>query len=118
MITDTGVSVTIARLHIIAEIPMRNLSKKYILQCPVRPTVMEEATVELPLAHTALQIRVFTGKLTDESILGLDILQVYDTIVDLKHSVLRLHKEEVSIWLPGPQPQSATRQYHLGVRQL
>jgi hypothetical protein len=24
----------------------------------------------------------------------------------------------VSIWLPGPQPQSATRQYHLGVRQL
>jgi hypothetical protein len=57
--------------------------------------------VELPLAHTALQIRVFIGKITNESILGLDILQAYDTAVDLKHSVLRLRKEEVSLWLPG-----------------
>jgi hypothetical protein len=103
MITDSGLSVTTAKLHIIAYMSKRNMSQKYVLQRVSSETlpVLKGATVELPLAHTALQITVFIGKITNESILGLDMLQAYDTAVELKHSVLRLCKEEPSLWLPG-----------------
>jgi hypothetical protein len=43
--------------------------------------------------------------ITDELILGLDILHAYDASVDLRRQMLRLGDEEVSLWSPQMDPQ-------------
>ncbi|XP_023711548.1 uncharacterized protein LOC111866641 [Cryptotermes secundus] len=50
---------------------------------------------------------VFVANITDELILGLDILRAYDASVDIGSQTLRL-AEEVSLWSPraGPRPSS------------
>jgi hypothetical protein len=55
-----------------------------------------------------LKIRVFVANIANEFILGLDILRVYDTSVDLRRQTLRLAEEEVSLWSlgAGPRPSS------------
>jgi hypothetical protein len=44
---------------------------------------------------------VFVANITDELILGLDILRAYDASVDIGRQKLRLAEEEVSLWSPG-----------------
>jgi hypothetical protein len=50
---------------------------------------------------------VFVAGLTNEFILGLDILRAYDASVDLGRHLLRLGQEEVTLWRPGVQLKSA-----------
>ncbi|XP_023721756.1 uncharacterized protein LOC111872274, partial [Cryptotermes secundus] len=47
---------------------------------------------------------VFVANITDELILGLDILRAYDASVDNGRQTLRLAEEEVSLWSPGVGP--------------
>ncbi|XP_023702529.1 uncharacterized protein LOC111861847 [Cryptotermes secundus] len=47
---------------------------------------------------------VFVANITDELILGLDILRAYDASVDIGRQTLRLAEEEVSLWSPGAGP--------------
>jgi hypothetical protein len=47
---------------------------------------------------------VFVANITDELILGLDILRAYDALVDIGRQTLRLADEEVSLWSPGARP--------------
>jgi hypothetical protein len=51
---------------------------------------------------------VFVANITDELILGLDILRAYDAVVDIERQTLQLADEEVSLWSPraGPRPSS------------
>jgi hypothetical protein len=51
---------------------------------------------------------VFIANITDELILGLDILRAYDASVDIGLQTLRLADEEVPLWSPrtGPRPSS------------
>jgi hypothetical protein len=104
---DTGGSVTIARTDIVAGKPERRPSRTYVLQTASEETlpVLKEALVELTLGRRALRIRVFVAEVTDEFILGLDILQAYDASVDLGRNLLRLGRE-VTLWRPGAQPKS------------
>jgi hypothetical protein len=49
---------------------------------------VREALVELTLEQRALKIWVFVADITDEFILGLDILQAYHATVDVGRHVL------------------------------
>jgi hypothetical protein len=49
---------------------------------------------------------VFVAKVTDEFILGLDVLRAYDASVDLGRNMLRLGQKEVTLWRSGAQTKS------------
>jgi len=89
--------------------PERKPSRAYVLQMASGETipVLKEALVELTLGQRALRIWVFVAEVTDEFILGLDVLWAYDASVDLGRHLLRLGQEEVTLWRPGTQPKSA-----------
>jgi hypothetical protein len=105
----TGTSVTIARPDIVAGQPERKPSRPYVLQTASGETIplLKEALVELTLGRRALRIWVFVAEVTDEFILGLDVLRAYDAFVDLGRHLLLLGQEEVTVWRPGAQHKSA-----------
>jgi predicted aspartyl protease len=77
---DTGASVTIARPNMVAGQPERKPSRTHVLQTASGETipVLKKALVELTLGRRALRIWVFIAEVTDEFILGLDVLRAYD----------------------------------------
>jgi hypothetical protein len=99
---DAGVPVTTARPEIVAGQPERKPSRLYVLQMASGEIIpiLKEALVELTLGRGALKILVFVAEITDEFILGLDILRACDASVDLGRRILRLDQEEVSLWRP------------------
>jgi hypothetical protein len=50
--------------------------------------VLKEAVVGLNLGQRALRIWVFVAEVTDEFILGLDVLRAYDASMDLGRRLL------------------------------
>jgi hypothetical protein len=50
--------------------------------------VLEEELVELNLGRSALRIYVSIATITDQFILGLDVLRVYKMMVDFKRHIL------------------------------
>ena len=105
---DTGASVTIARPDIVAGQPERRPSRAYVLQTASGETipVIKQSQVELTLGRRPIRIWVFVAEITDEFILGLDVLRAYDAFVDLGRHLLRLGQEEVTLWEPDAQPKS------------
>jgi predicted aspartyl protease len=103
---DTGASVTIARPDIVAGQPERQLSRAYVLQKASGETipVIKESQVELTLGRRSIRIWVFVADITDEFILGLDVLRAYDAFVDLGRHLLRSGQEEGTLWEPDAQP--------------
>jgi hypothetical protein len=57
--------------------------------------VVKVALVKLTLGQWALKIWVLVADITDEFILGLDMLRAYDASVDVGRHVLRLGQEEM-----------------------
>jgi hypothetical protein len=51
-----------------------------------------------------MNIWVFIANITNEFILGLDILRAYNASVDIGLQTLRLAEEVVSLWSPGAGP--------------
>jgi hypothetical protein len=52
--------------------------------------------------------RVFIPSITDEFILGLNIIHNHDVSVDLRHHELQLGNEEVLFWCPQARPKLAS----------
>jgi len=69
--------------------------------------VLNEAFVELNLGRRSLRHWVYVAEVTDEIILGLDVLRSHDASVNLGRHFLRLGQEEVTLWNSGAQPKSA-----------
>jgi hypothetical protein len=86
-------------------------SQEYVLQKESREavSVLKKVLVKLTL-QIALHIWLFILMILDDFIFGLDILRAYDAAVDLKHHVLQICEEKVSLWHPGSRPQ-----YQIGV---
>jgi hypothetical protein len=63
-------------------------------------SILKEVFVTLTLGRHPLKIWVFVADITNELILGLDILRAYGASVDLRHQTLCLEEEEVSLWSP------------------
>jgi hypothetical protein len=51
---------------------------------------------------------VFVANITNEFLLGLDLLRTYDACVDQGRKTLCLAEEEVSLWNPGARPQPSS----------
>jgi hypothetical protein len=80
-------------------LPERELGRPYVLQtafCETIP-VVKEARVELTTGRHTLRSWVFVADITDDFILGLDILRAYDASVDIGRRVLRLGRDEVPV---------------------
>jgi hypothetical protein len=109
VIINTGASVTIAQPDTVAGQPERKLSRAYILQTASAETipVLKEALIELTLGQRTLRIWVFAAEITDEFILGLDVLRAYNVSVDVGRHLLRIGQEVVTLWRPGAQPKSS-----------
>jgi hypothetical protein len=58
--------------------------------------------VELTLGQNPVCSWVLVTGIMDELILGVDIQHTYDAFMDLGCHILRLGKEEISLWSPQP----------------
>jgi predicted aspartyl protease len=96
---DTGAYVTVVRPDIVAGLPERELSRPYVLQTAYGETipVVKETHVELTLGRRTLRSWVFVADITDDFIVGLDILLAYDASVDVGRRVIRLGRDEVLV---------------------
>lgn len=65
---------------------------------------LEEAFVTLTPGRCPLKTLVFVANITNEFTLALDVLCAHNAGMDLKHLVLRLHKEEVPLGCPEGRP--------------
>jgi hypothetical protein len=107
---DTGAYMTVARPDIAAGWPERQPKPGLVLQ-PVSGEVLpilKEVSLTLTLGWRPLKIWVFVANITDELILGLDILSAYNASLDIGRQTLQLVEEEISLWSPeaGPRPSS------------
>jgi hypothetical protein len=96
---DAGAFVTVARPDIVVGLPERRPGRQCAQQVGSGRTipVVKESLVQLTLGQRALNIWMFVADITDEFILGLDILRAYDASVDVGHNVLRLGQEEMPV---------------------
>jgi hypothetical protein len=62
---------------------------------------MKEVFLTLNLRRRPLKIWGIVPNITNEFILGLDILCPYNASVDIGRQTLRLAEEKVFIWIPG-----------------
>jgi hypothetical protein len=70
--------------------------------------LLKEVFLTLTLGRRPLKIWVFVANITNEFILGLDILRAYNASVDIGLQTLRLAEEEVSLWSPGAGPRPSS----------
>jgi hypothetical protein len=63
--------------------------------------ILKEVFLTLRLGWHPLKIWVFVASITNELILGLDILRAYDASVDLGRQTLHLAGKEMWLWSPG-----------------
>jgi hypothetical protein len=107
---DTGAYVTIERPDIAARWPERQPHPGFTLQIVSGESlpILKEVLLTLMLGRRPLKMWVFVANITDELILGLDILRAYDASVETGRQTLRLADEEVSFWSPGAGPRPST----------
>jgi hypothetical protein len=102
--------VTVARPDIAAGWPEKQPNPGLTLQTVSGEAlpIMKEVSLTLTLGRRPLKISVFVADITDELILGLDVLRAYDASLDIGCQTLRLAEEEISLWNPdaGPCPSS------------
>jgi hypothetical protein len=66
--------------------------------------ILKEVFQTLILGWRPQKSWVFIASITNEFILGLDILHAYDESVDLWCQTLHFAEEEVLLWIPGAGP--------------
>jgi hypothetical protein len=62
----------------------------------------------LTLRRRPLKISIFVADITDELILGLDILRAYKASLNIGRQTLRLAEEEIPLWSPGAGPRASS----------
>jgi hypothetical protein len=107
---DTRANVTVARPDIAAGWPERQPNQRFRLQTASGEAlpILKEVFLTLTLGRRPLKIWVFVANITNEFILGLDILRAYNASVDIGRHTLRLAEEEVSLWSPGAGPRPSS----------
>jgi hypothetical protein len=90
--------VIVARSDITARWAERQQNECYMLQTVSGEAlpILKEVFLTLTPGQHLLKICVFIASITNEFILGLDILRACDASVDLGHQMLHLAEEEVS----------------------
>jgi hypothetical protein len=103
---DTGAYVTVVRPDIATGWPERQLSQRFKLKTVSGETlpILKEVFLILTLGCRPLKIWVFVANITNELILGLDILHTYDASVDLgrQHCIWQAKRYRYGAQVPGP----------------
>jgi hypothetical protein len=89
---DTGAFVTVVRPDIATRWPERQTNQRFQLQTVSGEAlpVLKEVFLTLTLGRRPLKILVFVANITNEFILGLDVLRAYDASVDIGCQTLHL----------------------------
>jgi hypothetical protein len=106
---DTGAYVTVVRPNIAAGWPKRAKPTLHAADGICGSfTILKEVFLTLTLGRRPLKIWVYVTNITNEFVLGLEILNTYDAYIDLGRQILHLAEEEVSLCSPraGPLPSS------------
>jgi hypothetical protein len=103
---DTGANVTVSRPDITAGWPERKTNQRFTLQTVSGEAlpIIKEVFLTLTLGQRPLKIWVFVADITNEFILGLDILRAYDATVDIGRQTLRLAKKKYHYGVQGQDP--------------
>jgi hypothetical protein len=93
---DTGVSATAARPDNVVELPEKGAGRQCVLQVGSVRTipVVREA---LALGQMSRKIWVFVADISEEFILGLNILRAYQATVDVGRHGLRLGQHDMPV---------------------
>jgi hypothetical protein len=107
---DTEAYVNVVRPDIATGWPERQPNQRFQLQTVSWEAlpILKEVFLTLTLGRRQPKSWVFVADITNEFILGLDILRAYDGSVDLGRQTLRLAEEEVSLWTPGAGPRPSS----------
>jgi hypothetical protein len=99
------VTITVARPDVVEGWPERQLNQKFTLQTVSGKAfhILKEF-FSLTVGRRPLKICVFVANITNNLILGLDILRPYDASVDIGREMLRMAEEVISLWSPGAVP--------------
>jgi hypothetical protein len=103
MTMETKAYITEAMPNVTAGWSERQPNQCYTLQMVSGEAllILKVVFLTLTLGQCPLKIWVFFVNITNEFILGLNILRAYDASVDPGCQTLRLAEEEVSLWSPG-----------------
>jgi hypothetical protein len=93
---DTGVYVIVAR-------PEKQPNQHYTIQSGAGEgfSILKEDFLTLTLGRRPQKNWVFVACITNEVILGLDILCAYNAPLDLGCQILRIGEEEILLWSLG-----------------
>lgn len=105
---DTEAYMTVARPNITARWPKRQLNQCYTLQMVSGEAlpILNEVFLTLAPGRCPLKIWVFVINISNEFILGLDILPIYDVSVDLGSRMLHPAEKRYCQGAPAFQPGS------------
>jgi hypothetical protein len=92
---DTGVYVTVARSDIAHGWPERQPNLRLTLHVVSGETlpILKEVFLTQTLGRCPLKIWVFVTDITNEFILGLDILRTHDAFIDIERQTLHLAED-------------------------
>jgi hypothetical protein len=95
--------MTVARPNIATRWTTRQPNQRYMLQTVSREAlpIWKKVSLTLTLGRHPIKIWVFVANITNELILGLDILRACDASVDLGRQTLHLAEDEIPLWSPG-----------------
>jgi hypothetical protein len=77
-------------------------------RCLEKPPTLKEVFPNSKPRAVPTEIWVFDADISNELILGLDILLAYDASVGIVRQNVRLTEEELSLWSPGARPRPSS----------
>jgi hypothetical protein len=100
------VTIPVARPDVVEGWPERQPNQKFTLQTVSGEAfhILKEVFLTLTVGRRPLKICFFVANVTNNLILGLDILRPYDASVDIGREMLRMAEELISLWSPGAVP--------------
>jgi hypothetical protein len=105
---DTGAAMTVARPDIADRLPEREpLVECYVWTASGHTLpIMKEVLVKLIMGRRPLIKWVCVANITEEFILGLNVMYSHDAIVDLRRCMLHMGDDEVPLWSSWVPPSS------------
>ncbi|KAJ8911365.1 hypothetical protein NQ315_011658 [Exocentrus adspersus] len=102
MILDTGSSHTIVKPNIVAHCRIQNTDEDYQLETANGEVIPVKGVhlAEIRLGNSTFRQKVFVADITDDVLLGLNVMAEQNFILDLPQRVLKTNNEEIILNFP------------------
>ncbi|KAJ8911227.1 hypothetical protein NQ315_014939 [Exocentrus adspersus] len=102
MILDTGSSHTIVKPNIVAHCRIQNTDEEYQLETANGEVIPIKGIhlAEIRLGNSTFRQKVFVADITDDVLLGLNVMAEQNFILDLPQRVLKTNNEEIILNFP------------------